>query len=733
MATTVDNYKVKVTVEGKEGLKNLKRDMEDIGMVGGPLQNTINGIIGKLGPMGLAASAAAAAFVALGSKALALAGELSDIAGATGIAAGTLMNFRQSVVEAGGKAEDFAQIAAKLNQSVQEANGGNEKFQQSFRDLGVFVTDANGKLRPTEEILRDIIARFQSGELSSKQYAAAIDILGKNINKLELAKLQAVADPVKDAQIKQLDKYNDAIDRLTEKINNGLIVAFGKLAQAINEAFDTGDKWKKLEEEANKRGQTYRAQTEGFMNKPLFGKEKDPLSGELVVLPNRLRDMTEKEKAAYKQRQEAAAAHANEMQRQLNRSQSGTTQQQGGFGQTPESVLNARKASEKRILESRIEQERQGQLAINSERLSAILMFADQEDAITQKTEATIKDIKINSQAEIAKARLDIYAQEKLTEQEKAKEFAAKRKEIELKAETDIQKARTQMSEQLKREAERIESIITQSKARVVEEEKLNELLQKRNDFINANSTLTDKERERAQQLFDIEEERLKVLRQISLIKDLPPEERLRRENEINAIYDKRKILTQDQQAADRALQENFSKGFEKAYRQYVEDSRNYFEQAGKMFRLITQQMEDSIVNFAKTGKFEFKSFLNTILEELLRSQIRQLLAATFSIGGSKGSLLSGTSSLLGGILGFANGGVIPTNNPVIVGEKGPELLVGAAGNRVIPNHDLGGTTVVNYNISAVDALSFKQLLARDPTFIHAVAMQGGKGQPLRR
>jgi hypothetical protein len=38
----------------------------------------------------------------------------------------------------------------------------------------------------------------------------------------------------------------------------------------------------------------------------------------------------------------------------------------------------------------------------------------------------------------------------------------------------------------------------------------------------------------------------------------------------------------------------------------------------------------------------------------------------------------------------------------------------------------------VTYNINAVDAMSFKQMIAQDPSFIHAVAMQGAKGIPGR-
>jgi hypothetical protein len=83
-------------------------------------------------------------------------------------------------------------------------------------------------------------------------------------------------------------------------------------------------------------------------------------------------------------------------------------------------------------------------------------------------------------------------------------------------------------------------------------------------------------------------------------------------------------------------------------------------------------------------------------------------------------------------IPGFAAGGLIGTNGPVIVGERGPELLVGAGGNRVIPNNELASGSVT-YNISAVDAQSFKQLVASDPSFIYAVTEQGRRTIPTGR
>jgi hypothetical protein len=83
--------------------------------------------------------------------------------------------------------------------------------------------------------------------------------------------------------------------------------------------------------------------------------------------------------------------------------------------------------------------------------------------------------------------------------------------------------------------------------------------------------------------------------------------------------------------------------------------------------------------------------------------------------------------------MGFANGGMIPTNGPVLVGERGPELLSGVGGRSVTPNDALGGTTTVTYNINAVDAVSFRNLIASDPEFMFAVTEQGRRRQPSQR
>jgi lambda family phage tail tape measure protein len=318
----------------------------------------------------------------------------------------------------------------------------------------------------------------------------------------------------------------------------------------------------------------------------------------------------------------------------------------------------------------------------------------------------------------------------------------------------------------------------------------------------------------------------------------------------------------------------SFNTGWTNAFNDYVTNATNAAEQAKNIFNKFTQGLEDTFVNFVKTGKFEWKNFVASMAEEILRGQLKSAIASVMekfnvgklfggagsaiggktrgdtignpmfvqdvskkagemfqsaksgqgaspagtteetkgffdnlkttiedfatgvqdflgnmfsglgsfignfassvgsvlsSIGGSLwdiistigstlfdviSSLGSGLGDILGSIggsggggsflstafdaitnfLGFAGGGVIPSNSPVIVGEKGPELLFGSQGAAVIPNTALGGQpNHVIYNINAVDAMSFKQMLAQDPSFLYAVTQQGAKSMPVRR
>jgi lambda family phage tail tape measure protein len=112
------------------------------------------------------------------------------------------------------------------------------------------------------------------------------------------------------------------------------------------------------------------------------------------------------------------------------------------------------------------------------------------------------------------------------------------------------------------------------------------------------------------------------------------------------------------------------------------------------------QSMEDALVDFVKTGKFDFKSLMESMTEEVIRFYLRAALfgnARTGSGGlfggGDFGSVLNGITSIFskkgnvfqnGGLQKFQKGGVMsqpfsfPMNNGKtgIGAEAGPEAIM---------------------------------------------------------
>ena len=195
-------------------------------------------------------------------------------------------------------------------------------------------------------------------------------------------------------------------------------------------------------------------------------------------------------------------------------------------------------------------------------------------------------------------------------------------------------------------------------------------------------------------------------------------------------IEDAAKERAKAEQEAAKSTYENqrtFAAGWKEAFASYAESATNAALQAQTMFQSITRGLEDVIVNFVKTGKFNFKDFANSVIADFARIQARQLVLGIF--GGSSGaSVMSAVGSALGA---RALGGPVTGNTPYLVGERGPELFVPNTAGNIVPNNKLSGSTSVTYNINAVDAASFRQMLAREPEFLYAVTERGRNNLPV--
>lgn len=183
--------------------------------------------------------------------------------------------------------------------------------------------------------------------------------------------------------------------------------------------------------------------------------------------------------------------------------------------------------------------------------------------------------------------------------------------------------------------------------------------------------------------------------------------------------------LNEQQMAASRS----FTDGWALAMDEYIDTTTNGANHARDIFADTTSAMEDSIKSFVTTGKFQFQDLVNSILDSLLDAQISQLTGNLMNSGGGSGG--SAVGDFFAGF--FANGGLIPAGQVGIVGERGPELISGPANITPLNNTGGGMGGQVTYNINAVDANSFKQLVAKDPAFMYAVTEQGRRSLPSGR
>ena len=168
-----------------------------------------------------------------------------------------------------------------------------------------------------------------------------------------------------------------------------------------------------------------------------------------------------------------------------------------------------------------------------------------------------------------------------------------------------------------------------------------------------------------------------------------------------------------------RSLQDYLAKGFTLLQAQILLTMNTMNEELAKrqaQIKKVADQITDVFMRAIEKIEHQgFKNLWANVLDglnkmlldmanDIIKSQMHKLIA-----GLVKNAMGSG-----GGLPGFAAGGVIPSGQPSIVGENGPELIVPSVSTAVIPNHQLnklGGnkTIIVNQTVNAPNPGGFKR------------------------
>lgn len=813
------SYQVSVdTQQAQQSLQRLQQSIRTVNDTFTSLNRTIAGL-------------AVGAFTA---NAIRMAAALDDVASASGMALSNVVGFSQAVAANGGNIEGAANAIGRFSNFIDAAAKGNKEAQSTLLQLGVGMNDL--RTLSEQDLLRKTIAGLGSMDAGARRTAASIDIFGKSFASVDIAAVNAQMDgfiqragptasalrsaaqaeenfgnalftvqtqllaalkPISDlaasitANAEAIGKWIEVIIEVGKVVATFFLVTkaiqlvvaaaralaaapvliaegwaiikktFELIAYQFGKVKDAGEVTIKTMEGLSKRfkflGDGLALAAKGFgvlaaaavaawqALKGLFGGSEQAAENESAtwdkIMENRARDIEarKKQEAEIRRVTSAVEQETQALTKQVGAYQNNIAASNKKY-QTETELVNA--SERRKLLVEELNQAEQAYLTTVAALLDDYAKKSQSSNEVDlqmlPRISQAIQDVTTAYQAQIGAITANTEARAKANE-ERALETYRTRAQIDY--ENQLQRIMDDMAKSSMSEIERkyydIEAAARASAKAAIEAEEA-----------RRGSPMGEQERKAYEDA---------ALRGTQRLKD-----------ETARLYEQSRT---------------FSAGWRKAFREYADNANNAAKRAEDLFRKATQGMEDAIVNFAKTGKFEWKNFVNMMLEELLRANIQGLFAQIFGaarpggggggggggsiidvlggalggifgssgkggsvatpptqssgggffdtlgkIGGGifdaaksiGGSILGGISDLFGG--GFANGGMLPAGKFGLVGERGPELISGPA--TITP---FAGATNITYNIQAVDAASFQSLVARDPGFIYAVTEQGRK------
>lgn len=159
----------------------------------------------------------------------------------------------------------------------------------------------------------------------------------------------------------------------------------------------------------------------------------------------------------------------------------------------------------------------------------------------------------------------------------------------------------------------------------------------------------------------------------------------------------------------------------------------SFISKLGQAQAALSQDLATALLegkSVMESFKNFFKSLISQIIADIIRLSILQpIISSIFGAFGFTPTF--GAGGNITSIGRRATGGPVVKDKPYVVGERGPELFVPTGGGSIVPNDRMGGgKTEITYNIQAVDARSFQQLLASDPEYLYSVTQAGSRRVP---
>ena len=661
----------------------------------------IDGATKKLEQFGDAAQqygkVAATALTAAGIAALNYADQIVDVAKANDIAVGSVLKLRNALQDNGGEADNAAKMLSSFVGFVDKAADGGLAAQQTMSRLGVTLKDV-GNLS-IDELQNKLVKSLANVEDPITRNAMAMEVFGKaakGVDFVGMADSMSDLSTIADEQAKAFQDAADVIGIFEKQSRDLAVVLVTELGPPL---LETINYFSQLNSQSNLFGSVFKvvfqtvavvAANVAFVIKGIV-TEIELLVKQTIALATF--DFSKFKNLGEEGRKEALAN------------------------------LAALQAFEFRVMGSPdgrkgLDDPRIPQSSKPSGPLRATKVAVDPEaKRLAAEAEREAKRIRENDikVGELMNRQIDerLKAEQKLRDEE-IKLGEIRNQTVGLNFKTNQQLAERQTLEDLSIDRQR--TIF---------------------NYEQQTRLLREKDKQLALDIFNIraqQEDKIRAIQQETNLLEADREERIKAQNQ---LAEKAIDLARERNRVMREMQEgDEAKGFGKRAEEFFAFAPTAMENGAQMFDSLMGNMTSALDKFVSTGKLSFKDLTRSIIQDMIRIQLRAQMTSLFSrMFGMSGSAYQPAAVM--GLPGYANGGSPEVGRPSIVGERGPEIFVPRTAGTIIPNHALGNmgntTNVTNNYINAIDTKSFEDRLLNSSNAIWAANQYANKSLAVNR
>jgi len=735
---TVDNYKIKITVDGQQ-----------------EVDNTINSLDGLQSTLNRTATAGIAAFTALATSAVRMADAMVDVADSVGLSAARIYQLNAALEAAGGQFGSAGGLLRGFSQSLGDVEKGSKETIDALTKLG--LSREQIETLSDDQLYQAVVNGLGQMEAGFERNRLGMILMGKAADGIDWKKFAEGTSNAVDPELeRRLQLAADAMGQIEQAFRSfqlAALQAIGPVLEAIKDMNITAeDARKAIQVLGALVAAAFAASTVISIAKVInlmkaLAQSIRVAGGAMAFLTGlsgvglvAVAASAAAATAAYVALGEAMGDAADEKAKLETPGAVGTAPASGGavkrtIGETPEEKAAKRQLETLRAQTA--EMRTQNAAALKYEQIVNGTIGISQEIADIKKIDAQLEQDRARSAAQyekqiaVLKADTSSQNQAQISELETQKRLA----DEQLVSMADLKKQAVERNL-----AERQNSVELQKQLGLIQQQSEKNISNLEAEQMRAviAGQITEEDAKNNIAIAKIKEQGLakekQLLEQIAAEKDTVRQQELR--NQLDQLRSATDFAIQEKQreiTEKAALEESYAAGIVRGLSQ-IEEQFKPINMAQKAIQDTWGSINNAIDTFVSTGKFKFSDFARSIVADLAKMIAKALIFRAISgFLGSVGIPLPG----------LAEGGPAEKGKPYMVGEKGPELFVPKSAGTVIPNDKLAMASaqpqqqppvVNNYNynnnINAVDAKSVAALFYENRKALFGAANQARKELP---